>query len=157
MIKLFIVVFLQGWSEADLESPSSWIIDSSPSSDMFRSFDSSCKSNHRTLFFVFSSDILYHTLVLEQLLYSLPARLNQCKNASSLWAWSNKSPLSTCQLCFTRSHCLLTVSAVFGVPLPPVHLSPLILVRASWLVALPSPIRPACVDSWAMVQEQFLL
>ncbi|XP_037837031.1 flocculation protein FLO11 isoform X2 [Kryptolebias marmoratus] len=36
------------WSEADLGSPSSWIIDPSPSLDMFGSFDSSYKSNHST-------------------------------------------------------------------------------------------------------------
>lgn len=45
---------------------------------------------------------------------------------------------------------------MFGVPLPPVHLSLLILARASWLAVSPSPVWPACVHSWVMVQRQRL-
>lgn len=56
--------------------------------------------------------------------------LNQYKSLSStISVWSGKSPLSPCQLWFIRSHCLLTVSTVLSAPLPPVHLSPIILSR----------------------------
>lgn len=50
---------------------------------------------------------------------------------------------------------LFAANAVFGVPMPPVHLSPLILARASWLAVSSSPVWPPCVHSWVMVQIPF--
>lgn len=44
---------------------------------------------------------------------------------------------------------------MFSLLLPPVHLSPIILTRGSWLQVSPSPVWLACVHSWVMLEAQF--